>query len=208
MRSADLLSGEAAAKWADGFSVLTRLLLHLQQLSSLDDGLQSVCSITLIQVVCSQPLLHLSGVVPERTNRCFPQSCWKHRLSSALSARTLAACRCSMSTHLCVKAGCWEWQRWCSGRAAAPPDPQSRDPNRDLAWCHETVPAGGSGPLGCRCWAHLHQYPCWMNGSCIPLAWPLPDWECSHSPTWPALDRKRQNEGSELTSLITTEGWT
>lgn len=70
--SADLLSGEAAAQGADGLSVLARLLLHLQQLSSLDDGLQSGCSITLIQVVCSQPFLHLSDVVPKHIYRYCP----------------------------------------------------------------------------------------------------------------------------------------
>lgn len=70
--SADLLSGKAVAQGADSLSVLARLLLHLQQLSSLDDGLQSGCSVTLIQVVCSQPFLHLSDVVPKHIYRYSP----------------------------------------------------------------------------------------------------------------------------------------
>ena len=67
-RRADLLRGEGGAQRADGLGVLRRLLLDLQQLSGLDDGLQGGCSFTLVQVVPSQPLLHLTGVVPAHTH--------------------------------------------------------------------------------------------------------------------------------------------
>jgi len=70
--SADLLRAEGGAQRADGLGVLARLLLDLQQLSGLDDGVQGGCSFTLEQVVPPQPLLHLTGVVSTHTQeaRC------------------------------------------------------------------------------------------------------------------------------------------
>lgn len=81
---ADLLGGEGAAERADGLGVLRGLLLDLQQLSGLDDGLQSGCSFALVQVVCSQPLLHLTGVVPEHRNRNASELTHEPRMSCRL----------------------------------------------------------------------------------------------------------------------------
>jgi hypothetical protein len=56
--------GEGVAHGADGLGVLVRLLLDLQQLGGLDDGLQRGRRLALLQVVGPQPLLHLADVVP------------------------------------------------------------------------------------------------------------------------------------------------
>lgn len=79
--SADLLRVETTAQRADGLSMLTCLLLDLQQLRSLYDGLQSGCSFTLVQVVCSQPFLHLAGVVPAQIHAHAVLSYCKYRRS-------------------------------------------------------------------------------------------------------------------------------
>lgn len=61
----NLLCGEGSAEGTDSLSILGGFLLDLQQLGSLDDGLQSGCGFTVVQVISSEPLLHLTCVVPE-----------------------------------------------------------------------------------------------------------------------------------------------
>lgn len=60
---------ECGAERADGFGVLRRLLLDLQQLGGLDEGLQGGGRAALLQVPAPQPLLHLTDVVPDSDTR-------------------------------------------------------------------------------------------------------------------------------------------
>lgn len=63
-RTVYLSGGESLAHGADGFSVLVSLFLHLQQLSGLDQRLQSLLGSTRHQTFVSEPLLQLAHIVP------------------------------------------------------------------------------------------------------------------------------------------------
>lgn len=62
-----LSSGEGLAHGADGLGILVCLLLHLQQLCSLDQRLQGLLGSTDHQTFVSEPLLQLAHVVPVNT---------------------------------------------------------------------------------------------------------------------------------------------
>lgn len=62
--TSDLLNRESGAERADGFGVLRSLLLDLQKLGGLNEGLQGGGCTALLQVSSPQPLLHLADVVP------------------------------------------------------------------------------------------------------------------------------------------------
>lgn len=59
-----LLGRQHRAQTAESSSILLRHLLHLQQLGSLDQGLQHLTGPALLQPLCPQPLLQLADVVP------------------------------------------------------------------------------------------------------------------------------------------------
>ena len=62
-----LLHGERGAQGADRLGILGRLLLDLQQLGGLDNGLYVNHRPALVKVLPPQPLLHLTDVVPDQS---------------------------------------------------------------------------------------------------------------------------------------------
>lgn len=64
-----LSSGESVTHGAYGLSILVSFLLHLQQLSGLDQRLQSLLSSTRHQTFVSEPLLQLAHIVPEHKHK-------------------------------------------------------------------------------------------------------------------------------------------
>lgn len=63
-----LSGGEGLAHGADGLSVLIGLLLHLQQLRSLDQRLQGLLGSACHQTFVPEPLLQLAHIVPTHTH--------------------------------------------------------------------------------------------------------------------------------------------
>lgn len=82
-----LSSGESVAHGADGLCILVSLLLHLQQLSGLDQRLQRLFGSAVHQTFVSEPLLQLTHVVPANTHDeiTHPACLWRSSLSSDTS---------------------------------------------------------------------------------------------------------------------------
>lgn len=170
---------------AENSGVLLCHLLHLQQLGSLDQGLQLLAGPALLQPLRPQPLLHLADVVPARdTAQSRAQATSRHPQGQEPQLQEHVSFLRSRQLRMVPLMRKMSWRRPggpCWGPARGGPEWHRKSPGTAAAWagCGQGLRWSGNGWGGRRRtspgWAHS---PAWQqyrvqkadrNGSQTPL---------------------------------------